>query len=370
MKTVAVFFGGRSNEREISVITGVYAVNLLRESYRVLPVYLPPEGGFVLGEGLRGVEDFRASDFVPVVLTDGGLALERRPKKKFRIDCALNCCHGGSGEGGVLSALFEWYNIPSASPAMTPSALFLDKSLSKLVLKGLGVPALPSFTVREGAFATEDWKRSAEELGYPLIVKPCKLGSSIGITVAKDEGELRRALAFAFRLDGAALVEKYLGGKRDLNLAVYRRGKELVFSPVEEVISASPILTFGEKYEGGEHVSKLPAAIPAQTEARMKEALACVYEQFDMQGVVRADFLLGADGALYFNELNTVPGTLASYLFGERLTDAKKLLSELVEEGMRQPRPHKLTLQSGILSSPVFGAKGAKRTQTPSFRHI
>lgn len=361
MKTVAVFFGGHSNEREISVITGMYCVNLLRAAacYRVLPVYLSPEGEFLLGEGLRGVEDFRTADppagLRCVLLTRGGFLFAKKPKKRVAVDVALNCCHGGAGEGGVLSALLEWHAIPSASPGMAPSAVFLDKSLSKLVLKGMDIPVLPSFAVRAADYAAGGWKSEAAALGYPLIAKPSKLGSSVGIKVAKDEAALSAALQEGFRLDGRVLVERYLAGKRDLNIAAYRAGGRVVLSPVEEVFSDGDILTFGEKYEGrGSRRSELPAHIPDEIAARMGEILGSIYEQFDLRGVVRADFLLSEEG-LYFNELNTVPGTLATYLFGESLTDARKLLVRLIE--VAQPIAEKPICAFGVLSSAVFGAK-------------
>lgn len=365
MKTVAVFFGGNSNEREISVITGMYAVNLLRacgDAYRVLPVYLPPEGGFLLGESLRGVEDFRLGapkGVQTVFLVRGGLAYEKKPKKRIRVDCALNCCHGGAGEGGVLSALLEWHKLPSASPSMAGSAVFLDKSLSKLVLRGLGIPTLPSFCVREERFASGGWREEARALGYPVIVKPAKLGSSVGIQVAQNEEELSAALKNAFGLDCAALVEAYLKDKRDLDLAAYRKGDEIVLSEVEEVFSDSAILTFAEKYEGAGRPSELPAKIPQETKERMGEMLTRVYEQFGMRGVVRADFLLSEEG-LYFNELNTVPGTLAAHLFGGSLTKARELIEGLIEEALSRTDCEKPVVESGILSAPVFGSKTPK----------
>ncbi len=366
MKTVAVFFGGKSNEREISVITGIYCANLLKSAYRVLPVYLDPSGGMLLAES-GGVEDFRRQaeqkfrGAKRLAFVTGGLAPEGKPKKRIAVDCALNCCHGGMGEGGVLSALLEWFRIPSASPALAPSAVFLDKALSKFLLAGMGVPVLPSFALREREFAAGEWKERAARLGYPVIVKPCRLGSSIGIAVAKNEEALDEALRLAFRLDGAALVETYLEGKRDLNVAAYRAEERVVLSPVEEVFSAAPILTFGEKYEEtGERQHELPARLPEGTAEKIAQTLACVYEQLDMCGIVRADFLLAPTGEVYFNELNTVPGTLAAYLFGESLTEARGLLVRLVEEGMRE-RPEKETVESGILSKPLFFGKNRSK---------
>ena len=365
MKTVAVFFGGTSNEHEISVITGMLAVNLLRGTLRVLPVYLPVGGGMRLCEGARGVEDFRKNsqdEFPPVVFTEGGIAFAKKPKKKILVDCALNCCHGGAGEDGTLSALLVWHGIKSASPPAAPSAVFMDKSLTKIAAKGLGINVAKSFVLRE-----DEWRENADlsvrmgEFGYPALVKPCKLGSSIGISVVADGEELERALDLAFRLDDSALIEEYLPDKRDLNCAAYCRGGEIVLSPVEEVFSDENILTFGEKYEGtGARRSVIPADVPQEVVAQIGAALKTLYRAFGLFGVVRADFLLSGK-TVYFNELNTVPGSLACYLFGESLTDSRSFLLALLSEAEERELPVKETLRTGILDSPIFaGGKACK----------
>ncbi len=362
-KTVAVFFGGRSNEREISVITGMLAVNLLRGSYRVLPIFLTETSDMVTSNSMRSPEYFKDPEKKKgrrVNFCTGGVEVG---KKKVSIDCALNCCHGGMGEDGTLSALLEFYKIPSASPALPISAVFMDKTLTKLAAEGLKIPTVPAVPVHE-----KDWKgdrmgaaRQVEALGYPVVVKPARLGSSIGVKVAKNEGELARALELAFRLDEKALVEKYLEGKRDINCAVWRKGDTLCVSPLEEVFSGGDILTFSEKYEdAGKRESEIPAKLPEPIAKAIREATRTLYEAFDGRGVVRADFLVVGE-EYYFNELNTVPGSLSCYLFGRSLTDAKKFLCALIEEGAA-PRPQKELITSGILSSPVFGTKGKRRS--------
>ncbi len=363
MRTVAILFGGRSNEREISIITGMFAVNLLRaDGWRVLPVYLDEEDNFFLADGARGVEDFKRGakqKLLPVAFEKGAMMRKKGRKKLFSVDCALNCCHGGRGENGSLAALLEWAKIPFASPDTAISALSMNKGWAKLVARGLNIPVLPSFTVKEG----EDARKRAEELGYPLVVKPSELGSSIGISVSRNEEELRNALSLAFRLDKSALVEKYLKNKRDLNCAAVRLGEGVRISPVEEVFSANDFLTFTEKYEGDkvERRSELPANLPAEIAERVAEYTQAIYEAFSCRGVVRADFLY-ADGALYFNELNTVPGSLALYLFGESLTCAKETLRAILEECLAHKREEKPLVCSGILERPLFGGgKGCKR---------
>ncbi len=367
MRTVAVFFGGRSNEREISVITGMLAVNLLRGGeYRVLPVYLGEEGGAYLAEEARGVEFFRRENnkkMLPVQIQSGGLVKGRGRKRKIKVDCALNCCHGGMGEDGTLSALLRWAEIPLASPDVAISSVFMNKEYSQIAARGLNIPAVPSFTVSEEEWQTakSEVEEKAEKFGYPLIVKPSVLGSSIGISVARNGEELSKSLALAFRLDSGVLIEKYLKNKRDLNCAAVRVGEGVRVSQIEEVFSSCEILSFSEKYEEtSERTSQLPADVPAEIAARVGEYTRRIYTAFHGEGIVRADFLY-ADGEVYFNELNTVPGSLALYLFHESLTCGRELLLSLIEQTLSAPREKKEILRTGILEQDVFGgAKGCK----------
>ena len=357
-QNVAVFFGGKSNEHDVSVITGMYAVNLLRGAgYGVYPVYLPREGGMCYADAV-GVKDFTEGKkkWIPAYLYGGGLWSVKKRRELFRIDVALNCCHGGAGEDGTLSALLEWNGIKSASPSVAVSSVFMDKWLGKIAAKGLRVPVARAVCVKEGEPVP------LEELGgFPVIVKPVTLGSSIGIRTAKDEDELRAALNFAFRFDRAALVEEYFSGKRDVNCAAYRTGGKTVVSELEEVFSDEAILTFREKYEKAARESKIPAELPEETAKEIKEYTARIYDAFSCSGVVRADFLI-ADDKVYFNELNTVPGSLSCYLFGKSLTEARDFLSMLVEEALKSEREEKEIVQTGILDSSVFsGGKGGKR---------
>ncbi len=365
MKNIAVAFGGASSEREISVITGIFAVNLLRGGgYRVLPVLLGEAGEAFLFESARTVEEVVEGKGVPVAFERGGLFRQRGLRRKIcAVDCALNCCHGGMGEDGTLSALLAWAKIPLASPALALSSLAMNKEYSQIVARGLEIPVVPSFSVSEGEWAQsqESTFARARELGYPVIVKPSTLGSSIGITVANSDRELTAALTLAFTLDVGALVERYLAHKRDLNCAAVRLLSGVKISPVEEVFSASPILTFGEKYEGsGERQSQIPALVPPEISERVQEYTARIYTAFHGRGVVRADFLY-CEGEVYFNELNTVPGSLAYYLFGESLHEAKELFSAVIEERLANPDGKKRTVTTGILQRSVFGgAKGCK----------
>ncbi len=364
MKTVAIFFGGDSNEHEISIITGLLAVNLLKSRYRVMPVYLTRTGEWYASEKMQSVDDFKDLSGFPRVALNGNalVRFQKRKKKVAEIDVALNCCHGGEGEDGTLAALLNLHGVPFASPSVAVSSVFMNKELGKIAAKGLGIPVTESFFVREA-----EWKESeekvcerAEAFGYPVIIKPTRLGSSIGIKVAKTREEFANALRLAFRLDESAVVERYLAGKRDINCAAYRKEGKVIVSPCEEVFSNEEILSFSEKYEG---TGARSSAFPAQLQEGMSEQIQAytklIYERFEVCGVVRADFLIEGDN-VYFNELNTVPGSLACYLFGESLTENRDFLVSLVEEA--KPAVVKEKVVTGILETPVFkGGKGSKR---------
>lgn len=358
-KRIAVFFGGKSNEHDISVITGIYAVNLLRSAhYAVYPVYLPREGGMCYAD-VESVKDITEHEkkFTPAYLFEGGLwNAKKRRRELFKIDAALNCCHGGMGEDGTLSSLLKWNRIPSASPDTAISSVFMDKWLGKIAARGLKIPVARAICIKEGESASIE-----KAGGFPVIVKPVTLGSSIGIKVAHDEEEFAAALEYAFRFDKKVLIEEYFARKRDVNCAAYRKGEEVITSPLEEVFSNDEILSFREKYEREAKKSRLPAELPENVTREIKEYTARIYESFSCFGVVRADFLI-ADDKVYFNELNTVPGSLSCYLFGDSLSSAREFLSSLVEEALSKKEEEKETIRTSVLDATVFsGGKGGKR---------
>lgn len=362
-KNVLVFFGGKSCENEISVITGIMACNLLDASrFEVFPVYISQSGELLCGSALFDPAAYREprGRFTRAALVNGKLySLHGRRLREVCVpDCALNCCHGTGGEDGCVPALLALNGIPSASPDMAPSALFMDKAQTKLIANALGIPVLPWVRIgersykRRGAMAL----RTVEErLGYPVIVKPARLGSSIGISVAEDRARLVYAIEAAFAYDGTAIAEKYLEDRREINCACYRKGDELVVSACEEPKTSHRILTFADKYlDGGkQRVSGFPAEIPEECADRVQSYTKLLYRRTDLRGIVRADFLLSG-GDVYFNEMNTVPGSLAWYLFCGRMADFTRLLTVLVEQGIcdfRDGANKKLLKNCGVLSA-------------------
>ena len=368
-KTAAVFFGGRSCENEISIITGTMVCNVLRGgAYDVYPVYIAQDGGMFTGEALFDVASFRKEpkEFLPARL-DGGTLYAARGKKLrplARVDVALNCCHGMGGEDGAVAGLADLNGVANASPAMAASAVFMDKCMTKFIAAALGVRTLPSFRVAEADFA----RRGAfavrcieERLGYPVIVKPARQGSSIGITVAEDRARLVAAIQAGFAYDDLLIAEKYFERRREINCACYKSGDKYVVSPCEEPKTEHKFLTFGDKYLGGgkEHASQFPADLPRVTAETVQSITRMLYRRLRLRGVVRADFLVvGKD--VYFNEMNTVPGSLAWYLFCDKLSDFKEMLTRLIEQGIcdhMAKSGKKMLKNCGVLSSPALTGK-------------
>lgn len=353
-KKIIVVFGGTSNENEISVITGTMACNILAGGGKeVLPVYISQSGQFYAGEELKDIQTFKLNGYGKcprAVIADGGAYIfgRRNKIKKFlKADCVLNCCHGGFGEGGGLSGICRAAGLPLAGAGIFESSAFLDKYLTKIVLKGLGVKTLPCFYVRQGGGVPED-------VVYPVIVKPASLGSSIGINKASDAAELGAALECAFEYDAAALLERFESDRREINCAAYYAGGKTVVSECEEAVTSNEILSFGDKYLGGGK-SQIPADIPKEMSDAIRGITRDVYEKLNMRGIVRFDFIVSDD--VYLSEINTVPGSLAYYLFSAKFKDFYYVLDAVISQAETDfVNSNKTLLSTGILQGIRAGA--------------
>lgn len=364
MGKVAVLFGGVSSESEISVLTGTFVCSLLTGGrYEVMPVFVGEEGSYYTHEKFDDPSFFKSGEFLKkatriVFLGREAYALDgkrKRLKRLCRLEAALNCCHGGLGEGGGVSAVMQINGIPLASPRLTASGMFLDKAQTKLVLKALKIPTVDSVRVNEedykkrGAFLL---KNIATRLKFPVIVKPAHLGSSIGITVAKDEEEAKRAIEAAFALDNRVLIEKFLPTKKDVNCAACILNGEIVVSEVEEAASGDTVYGFEEKYLKKPTVGKSGKRklLEGKIREKIRAYTRTVYKRMNLFGVVRMDFLVQGE-EVYLSEVNTVPGSLAYYLFCERISDARTFFTALIDEAVAMDgRPKKKTVTTGILS--------------------
>jgi len=330
MRTVAVVFGGISNENEISVITGTMAANVLKSGGdSVVPLYISQKGEFFTGEGLLDITSFKDgkyADFPRAAVGVGGIFVLKKGgkfKKFIKVDVALNCCHGGLGEGGGVCGLFALNGIPVAGAGMFESAAFMDKYYTKLVLSSLGVLTAPYVYIR-----SEEQTDEAETLGYPLIVKPAKLGSSIGITLARSKEELISAVQTALVFDDGMIIEKYYSDRREINCAAYYTSGIVVTSECEEAVSGGDILSYDDKYAGGGK-SVLPADIPKAISEKIRAVTADVYARLNMRGIVRFDFILSGEEVI-LSEVNTVPGSLSYYLLSSGFKNFYPVLQAVI----------------------------------------
>ena len=348
MKNIAVFFGGKSCEHDISIITGVLTLNSIdKTKFNVVPVYVHGNGNFYTGNLLFNVSNYKNLDVKKLkkvtFLIGSDILYEVRKnkhKKLYKIDCGVNCLHGLNGEDGTLSGYLKLCNVPLASPNLFASSFSMDKDFTKIVLSGLNVEKLPYVRLHRSSFYLKRntaIKMIEKKFKYPVIIKPCSLGSSIGISTAKNKQELENALILAFNYDVKVIVEKALENFKEINCSAYKTGESIIVSSCEEPILASEILTFNDKYLGSKTGSNknFPADIPSEISSKIQSITEKIYRKCDFLGVIRIDFLV-SNGKVYVNEINTVPGSLSYYLHCKTLKEFTNLLTNLIGEGIKE----------------------------------
>ncbi len=350
MKNIAVVFGGKSAEHDISVITGVLTVNSLDKSeFCPIPIYIDGQGLWWTGKEFNKLNTFRNFDTKRanlVTLVEGKSILYaikgKKIKSLFNIDCLINCCHGLNGEDGSISGLVKLCNLPICSPDGFCSSFAIDKARAKIVLKGLNLPTLEYKVCFRRNFNAQPQKEiiRVSKLGFPLIVKPANLGSSIGIESATNEKELSVALNKAFVYDDKVIVEPKLNGFTEINCACYK-GDKIVVSECEKPLSSADILTFSDKYSGmGKR--EFPAKIEDSVAKKIKAYTKKIYTELDFDGIIRIDFMLYQNQIL-INEINTVPGSLAYYLFSPTISGFSKILKNIIQKAIEK---HKESCQN------------------------
>ena len=368
MRKVAVIFGGKSNENEISVLTGIFVMKVLEGTeFSPIPVYVHTDGELYSSSKLKELSTYQAGKFSGQdrVIFYGKALYRIQPQKgKIRkctdVDVALNCCHGGLGEGGGVSALTALNGIPLASPDVLASAVLMDKDVTKIIMKGLGVPTLPYIRVGEkeyekrGAFLLKSIER---RLKYPVIIKPVRLGSSIGIAKASDEEEAKRGIETAFALDDRLIIEKCLTDKTDVNCAAYSVDGEIFVSEPQAAFGDG-IYSFEEKYikRKKDQTQADGCALSEEIADKIRSYTKTVYKRLNMQGVVRVDYLISGK-QVYLCEVNTVPGSLAYYLFCERIIEARSFFCALLRDAIAKGKSEKNIVATGILQNVKWNRK-------------
>ncbi len=327
-QTVAVIFGGISVEHDISIITGVQVLNVLKNSkYNVLPIYITKLGEWLSGDKLWDIKsfvDFSKKGLKKVFPMQNGIKIGKLiGEKELKIDFAYLALHGAKGENGGVQGLMEVCDIPYSSCGVLGSSLCTNKYLAKLLCKSKKIPVVSGTLLKEEDKSKDfDFiQKRLARLKYPLIVKPNNLGSSIGVTFCNNPKELKDAISFAFMFDAEVLVEKAVENLVEYNIALVGNRFKCEVSNIEEVTPDNRILSFEGKYMGGgkgmEGQSRIvPANIDASLQKKIENIAKKIYKLFEMKGIVRLDFLFDKKNKqLYFNEANTIPGSLSNYLF-------------------------------------------------------
>lgn len=358
---VAVIYGSRSCEHDVSVISAQQAIGALDAAkYQPVPVYIDREGGWYVGEKLRDMAFYQHFDPAQVErvlpMGEGGkLQLikypqERRallsPGKKvlYQADVAMPVLHGMNGEDGTLQGMLELWGVPYTSSGVLGSSVGMDKIAMKQLFKGCGFPVLPGEWVDRAQWAAGReavLDRLEAALPYPMFVKPANLGSSIGISRADDRASLASGLDVAVSYDRRILVEQGVAQLSEVNCSVLGYAGEVQASVLEMPARWEEFLTFDEKYlRGGKGAGKgmqslsrqIPAPIGEEQTQRVQRLAVEVFRALDCKGVVRIDFIIDqADGALYVGEINTIPGSLAFYLWEPMGLSFGGMLEKMIE---------------------------------------
>lgn len=395
-KNVMVAFGGVSPEHEVSVLSAMQAIAAFKETeYSVVPLYVSKSGRWLTGEQLLELENYRDLDelvesAVPCTFSHDAmgqpvlLETEKRgffsSPREYPIYSVLPAFHGSEGENGAFQGTCDMYNIPFAGSGVFASSLGMDKVKAKELCKAHAIPVVESVS-----FFESEWEKEQETflaridaLEFPVIVKPVNLGSSIGVMKAGDEDTLIEAVETAFRFDANLLVEKAVSPLMEINCSVLGDPEEARTSVCERPLGKEETLSFEDKYQSGSGDGSgkgmasadrvIPADIPDELSAGIQEMALKIFKVFRASGVARLDFLRNPEtDEVYFNEINTIPGSFSFYLWDESGLNITGLMRELIDIARRQHRRKMGRVRSyetNLLSEKaVQGIKGLKGDQ-------
>ncbi len=389
---VGVFFGGKSVEHEVSVISGLQAFNSFdREKYEPIPIYITKGNEFYTGEAVGDIANYKnipellkKSSRIFFMCEQGKVQMIHYPVKKFgssvagEIDVAFPVVHGAGVEDGSLQGFLRHYNIPFAGCDVMASAVTMDKYVMKTVLKDNGIPVLDCVTLNVKEYQADEeaaYAKVETKIAYPIIVKPVNLGSSVGIKVAKDREGLREALEYAFEFGAKVLIERAIMNLREINCAVLGDYHEASASECEEPISSDEILSYEDKYVAGSKTGsegmrtakrELPAKLSPEKREEIRQMAVRTFQALGCSGVSRIDFMIDRDtDQVYVNEINPIPGSLAFYLWEALGKPYSRLLDDMVKLALKREREEKNMLtsfDSNILQNAnLSGAKGTKK---------
>ena len=392
MKTrIALMYGGRSVEHEVSVISGIQAYMAIdKEKYDITPVYLTKNNEMYVGEDIGKIESYRdipallgrstrviminEGDGVHMVSHKAGLFGK---KTDIPVDLAFPVVHGTNVEDGALQGYFKTLGLPFVGCDVTASAVGMDKYVQKAVLKDNGIPVIDSYIYTMADYEKMDALMNdiEEKIGYPVIIKPFNAGSSVGITVAKDRSQLSKAVDEAYSYARKIIAEHAITKLREINCAVLGDENVAEASEIEEPLHSKDILSYEDKYCSGggkktgasQSMAGVSRKIPAEVSPEMREEIRAMavksFQKLGCNGVARIDFMIDEEnGKFYYNEINTIPGSLAFYLWEALGMKYREQLDRMVELALKRVREEAAVTYSfdtNILSGAVLGGSKA-----------
>ena len=381
---IGVFFGSRSPEHDVSIITAQMIINVLKQDgkYNVMPIYLDKKGRWFISDKLSNVEFFRKSEFekeldkmddfsLDLDASKGFLKFQPKRKKLFSrsniivVDVAFPAFHGSFGEDGTIQGLFEILNVPYVGCGVLASTLAMDKIMSRRIFEKENFLIVKNIWFHKNEFEKrkkeEIFKEIEQKLSYPLFVKPNRLGSSIGISKVNNQKELDFAIEVVFQFDEKVIIEEAVQNLMEVNCAVIGNDDLIVSSP-EQPFYKQEFQTFEEKYltkggtiKKGAKKNIIPAPLPKEKLEEIQNLSKKAYRAFGCSGISRVDFLVDTKKMnIYINELNTLPGTLQFHLWEASGISKKYLVDKLIDYAVERFNKNKkfiYTFGSNLLNS-------------------
>ena len=362
--TIGVFFGGRSTEHEISVISASQAMHAInKDKYDVVPIYISKQGKWYTGNALLDIQNYRNTtellaqvEEIYMEPTFGDYNIYKKKRSLFgtsilkHLDVVIPVLHGSNGEDGIFEGVLETIGIPYAGCCTLSSANGMDKITMKMILKSCGIPVVDYvwFTDKEWfARRNEIIDQIEREIGYPVIVKPANLGSSVGIGRARNREELIEKVDGAEIYTTRIIVEDMVEELQEINCSVLGDCDECEASVLEEPIKSGEILSYEDKYVGGTKGAKgmqasqkrIPANLPQEETKRIQFLARETFRVLSCHGVSRVDMIIDRKTRnIYVNEINTIPGSLSFYLWEASGISFEQLMDRLVELAIKRKR--------------------------------
>jgi len=394
---VAVLFGGKSTEHEISIISAIQAIGSInKDKYEVIPVYMTKNNDYYVGESIGTIEEYthipellKKSTQVIWVKDGDRVSLVRYPMKKFgnnvitQVDVAFPIVHGTNVEDGTLQGYLATLGLPVVGCDVLSSAVGMNKYVMKTVLKDNGIPVLDCkcYTWKDYEDVDGLVAKIEAAFSYPVIIKPLNLGSSIGIKKASDREGLLEALELGFEFSKKILVEHAISNLKEINCSVLGDYESAEASECEEPVNSDEILSFEDKYIGGAKGSakgqggskgmaslkrKIPADISSEMRDKIRKMAVDAFICLGCSGVSRIDFMIDMDtNEVYLNEINTIPGSLSFYLWEPLGMKYEHLLDNMIQLALKADREnHKVvySFETNVLEGVHLGGgtKGSK----------